>query len=808
MFQVFRQTARRAASNSNKTISASVARSSMAAGAAVLLALASGRQLENDDNVEANDPLSGETHVPKTPISSLSAIPATSICQCELSAHLPTNDMRLRRAVTSKLMAAEATAKNFFSLYEVDFDHPLGSGAYGDVYLCRERSSGEECALKKIPKEFTEHVEFQREMNALLHIRAHGGHPNICMLRENFDEEDDYLLVLDLVMGKEMFDHLIEHGAYSEADASRLVRQVASALDFIHGIGVVHADLKPENIMLRSTRGNAFIKLIDFGCSEVLPNPDEESPGLRLPPRHLSHQEGATTAYCPPEAFSAESVPLHPSADMWALGVIVYMMLLGRHPFDLTCDASDEEIGERIREHRLPAFDITRHLSSSAMDLLSKLMDPDPNRRMTAHDMLHHPWVTGETAREEVIEDSAERLKAIHKYKSGIEKSVIESLISLSEDKEKDSHDRKVTSSERRTSLLERAFDQMDKDKKGYLSKEDLKSLPTTQLLRRNTKKGEVSAGNLSFNHFSDLVGQNIRSMHFPRGHVVYHEGDDGDYMYFINSGTLEVTTKDGFKTKIGQGDYFGKGGVLGKKRRTTITCTTPVNVLRLDKELFMKYIVKGSPLGLKLREKINTERFDRALSIIRRTSNMVETSYKKGGVIFREGEEPNNDAYIVKEGLVDIVASNHHVQTLKPGRLFGVQSFMLKRNRKASAVCASSECVIKSLPLDELDRLAKKYPELESTLQELALRQEFRRAIVLRRMQSFPTREQLKEVFDSLDTDKSGTIDAVEVRELMQTLGGAFTDEEISSLIRTMDLTDSGSVDFSEFQSVFGDAS
>lgn len=93
-------------------------------------------------------------------------------------------------------------------------------------------------------QEFTEHVEFQREMNALLHIRSNGGHPNICMLRENFDEEDDYLLVLDLVMGKEMFDHLIEHGAYSEADASRLVRQVASALDFIHGIGVVHADLK------------------------------------------------------------------------------------------------------------------------------------------------------------------------------------------------------------------------------------------------------------------------------------------------------------------------------------------------------------------------------------------------------------------------------------------------------------------------------------------------------------------------------------------------------------------------------------
>lgn len=74
---------------------------------------------------------------------------------------------------------------------------------------------------------------------------------------------------------------------------------------------------QPENIMLRSTRGNAFIKLIDFGCSEVL-HPEEDL--SRLPPRTLSHQEGATTAYCPPEAFSEKTVPLHPSADMWALG--------------------------------------------------------------------------------------------------------------------------------------------------------------------------------------------------------------------------------------------------------------------------------------------------------------------------------------------------------------------------------------------------------------------------------------------------------------------------------------------------------
>ena len=85
-------------------------------------------------------------------------------------------------------------------------------------------------------------------MDAFLHIRKSGGHPNICGLRENFDEGDYYYLILDLVQGGEMFDHLIKDGAYSEADAARLVTEVGSALSFLHGIGLVHSDLKPENL--------------------------------------------------------------------------------------------------------------------------------------------------------------------------------------------------------------------------------------------------------------------------------------------------------------------------------------------------------------------------------------------------------------------------------------------------------------------------------------------------------------------------------------------------------------------------------
>jgi CRP-like cAMP-binding protein len=554
--------------------------------------------------------------------------------------------------------------------------------------------------------------------------------------------------------------------------------------------------------MLRKTRGDAVIKLIDFGCSEVLSHPEEKGTGIRLPSRTLTHEEGATTAYCPPEAFEDAHVDLDPSVDMWALGVIVYMMLLGRHPFDQDCDASDEEIARRIKEQRQPPLHecpYASNLSPSALDLIGKLMEPDPAKRMTAHDMLHHPWVTGETASEYVLEGSAERLEQLQRYRSGIEKSVIEKLLSFSADDQTSVEN----NNDKQMSLLERAFDHLDKDKKGFLSKADLKALPTTRLRRMKTNKAATEDLHMSFNHFSDLVGQSMRSVHFKKGQVVYNENDEGDYMYFINSGTIEVSTKDGFKTKKGQGDHFGKGGILGRKRRTTITCTTPVNALRIDKDFFARYIVKGSPLATKLREKGNNEKFDRAMFIMERDGEMTEATYKKGDIIFREGDVPR-DAYIVKQGLIDITCAEHHMYPSKPGRIFGIQSQILKRNRKATASCTSDECVIRTMPLERLEKLAERYPVLQSTLSELALRQEFRRAVVLRRMKSFPNKEQLKEAFDDIDTDRSGTLDAKELRTLMQSLGAAFSDGEIATLIKTLDINESGEVDFHEFEHVF----
>lgn len=142
-----------------------------------------------------------------------------------------------------------------------------------------------------------------------------------------------------------MLDHLIENGAYSEADAARLMHEVASAMAFLHGVGVVHADLKPENLLLSTkNRLDGTIKLIDFGCAvlEDVESPDSD-PSHDFGVAHRKASSTGTTAYWPPERFQEGSYAT-PAMDMWSVGVILYIMLTGCHPYDLKGVSTDEEV--------------------------------------------------------------------------------------------------------------------------------------------------------------------------------------------------------------------------------------------------------------------------------------------------------------------------------------------------------------------------------------------------------------------------------------------------------------------------------
>jgi hypothetical protein len=113
---------------------------------------------------------------------------------------------RLVRSRTIQHMEDMSTKETLSSKYKVAFDQALGEGGFGAVYIGTDRKTGEQVAIKKIPKQLTNDASFQKEMNAFLHIRQGGGHPNICGLRENFDEGDHYYLVMDLISGGEMFE--------------------------------------------------------------------------------------------------------------------------------------------------------------------------------------------------------------------------------------------------------------------------------------------------------------------------------------------------------------------------------------------------------------------------------------------------------------------------------------------------------------------------------------------------------------------------------------------------------------------------
>ena len=317
-------------------------------------------------------------------------------------------------------------ARDMNDKYVILWEKVLGEGAYGSVHPAYDINTGEKVALKKISKRFTNNKNFKTETDALLRIFDNGGHPNISGLRDMYEDFNSFFLIMDLVKGGEMFDHLVNYGPYSEADAARLMQEVASALAFLHGVGVVHADLKPENLLICSSKTtDGTIKIIDFGSAvvshdnyhdddddddddesafvksdrskkkaqDIEMRPQKKKSVLRENPGEEVTFSTGTTAYWSPERFRVKGAQT--GADMWSVGVILYIMLTGVHPFDLQGMSTDEEIEDRIKsDPRVPIHPrITGHLSASAIDLIKKLMEPDHTKRLSANGMLKHSWI-------------------------------------------------------------------------------------------------------------------------------------------------------------------------------------------------------------------------------------------------------------------------------------------------------------------------------------------------------------------------------------------------------------------------------
>jgi CRP-like cAMP-binding protein len=496
---------------------------------------------------------------------------------------------------------------------------------------------------------------------------------------------------------------------------------------------MVHADLKPENIMLSTENASdAVVKLVDFGCA------------VTSPIQTTSH----TPAYSPPETFQKNTAVL-PPRDMWALGVILYMMLTGAHPFDLNGTATDQEIEQLVTDHRkripIRRHAFTDHVSSSAKNLLEQLLNRNANERMTAFEMLEHPWVRGETATSETIAGSDERLGKLKLYKTKLQQNFFADVIKWSDE---DAGDNDTT--KHRGGLMERSFRSIDLNQKGVLTTVDL-----GQKLGESSNPSEASddAGPaLTMSDFHTLLSETMKSRYFPKGAIIYKQGDIGNHMYVLNSGSVLVTTHDGSQAVRDMGDFFGEGALLNNRkiRSATIECRTPVHAYEISREYFEKYL-KSKDLLLTLREKDKIRKRNRAKTILRlQTKDLHECDFQAGDKLFTEGDQ-GDSIYNVEHGNIDITIRDRLVFTATPGNLCGEHSLITGRPRNVTATCASKDgCKCSKMMGADFHKLLESSPGMHESLRDLCLRRDFKKAVVHRLQKEFPY-DNPREAFDAV---------------------------------------------------------
>ncbi|XP_071442424.1 calcium/calmodulin-dependent protein kinase type II alpha chain isoform X2 [Hetaerina americana] len=272
-------------------------------------------------------------------------------------------------------MAAPAACTRFSDNY--DLKEELGKGAFSVVRRCVQKSSGLEYAAKIINTKKLSARDFQKlEREARICRKLQ--HPNIVRLHDSIQEENFHYLVFDLVTGGELFEDIVAREFYSEADASHCIQQILESVNHCHQNGVVHRDLKPENLLLASKAKGAAVKLADFGLAIEVQGEQQAWFGFAGTPGYLS-----------PEVLKKE--PYGKPVDIWACGVILYILLVGYPPF---WDEDQHRLYSQIKagayDYPSPEWDT---VTPDAKNLINQMLTVNPAKRITASEALKHPWI-------------------------------------------------------------------------------------------------------------------------------------------------------------------------------------------------------------------------------------------------------------------------------------------------------------------------------------------------------------------------------------------------------------------------------
>ncbi|XP_059662483.1 calcium-dependent protein kinase 19-like [Cornus florida] len=395
-------------------------------------------------------------------------------------------------------------------------------GQFGVTYLCTENSTGKQYACKSISKRKlvskNDKEDIKREIQIMQHM---SGQANIVEFKGAYEDRESVNVVMELCAGGELFDRIIAKGHYSERAAASICRAIVNVVHICHFMGVMHRDLKPENFLLSDRSENALLKAADFGLSVFI----EEGKVYR--------DIVGSAYYVAPEVLRRR---YGKEIDIWSAGVILYILLCGVPPFWAETEKGifDSILKGEIDFESQPWPSI----SSSAKDLVQRMLTQDPKKRITSAQVLEHPWIRDGKASDKPIDSAVlsrmKQFRAMNKLKKLALKVIAESL------------------SDEEIQGLKAMFTNMDTDNSGTITYEELK----TGLARLGSKLTEaevkqlMEAADVDGNGTIDYIEFITATMHrhkLERDEDLYKAFQyfDKDNSGYITMDELENSMKD-----------------------------------------------------------------------------------------------------------------------------------------------------------------------------------------------------------------------------------------------------------------------
>lgn len=461
-----------------------------------------------------------------------------------------------------KATAVDTEAKDLSIKDKYIMTRTLGKGGSCSVIMGNIKSdpSADPVAIKIMPcKDAYSKKLYEHEITLLSQL----DHPCIMKLVEYGVDDRNYYIVSECCTGGELFDRIVDkQNAISEKQAAGLVRSMLEAIKFCHDRKIVHRDLKPENFVFKDKSQDSPMVLIDFGCAKIVED-EKDYKDLVGTPYYLAPESAAGHKYI-------RTGKVLKASDVWSIGVIAYVLLTGRPPFN---GRSNNEIFSAIIKKKIK-FPNGVKLSNSFVDFVKRMLKKSPKQRITIEDALQHPWVTGKEATAEPI--SGDVIKVLRQFnqQSKLKKAITRTLAT---------HMGKEPEAK-----ISAHFERLDKNGSGGLDVDELslllQDMGITESKARIEAKSIISAtdddgsGEIEFKEFAQVWQRKLLSVNESYIHAVFSvldENGDGSISAKELAKVLDLSDDEKEATKIAElikeVDSDGDGAISFDEFRTAM---------------------------------------------------------------------------------------------------------------------------------------------------------------------------------------------------------------------------------------------